>query len=76
MWDANQTFGGDAMGPGGFMPGDGDKTSEKSKRQRANNIVPVWISDILESKDEAFRVEDRDVGMVVLVGQVRLLKLQ
>ncbi len=43
----------------------------KGKRRRAENIVPVRASDILDSTGESLVVEGQEVGMVVLVGQIR-----
>ncbi len=53
--------------PGGAQGGD-------KKRQRAQNIVPVLIKDILSWPEETFKVEGQDVGMVVLVGEVRSIE--
>ncbi len=43
----------------------------EKKRRRADNVVPVRISDVLDSTGESLSVEGQEVGMVVLVGQVR-----
>ena len=50
-------------GGGGATPGGGEK-----KRQRANNVVPVHIADILGFTEETFRVEGTEAGMVVMTG--------
>jgi len=41
------------------------------KRQRAQNVIPVQVSDVLDYTGETMTVEGQEVGFVVLVGQVR-----
>jgi len=48
--------------PGGSSGGD--------RKKRAQNIVPVQISEILNAPDEGFQVEGIEVGMVIIVGKV------
>ena len=57
-------YGGDNQG-GPNTPSTGDK-----KRQRAQNLVPVKIGDILDNREETFKVEGMEVGMVAVVGMV------
>jgi hypothetical protein len=59
-------FYGDTQGGGGQnTPSTGEK-----RRQRAQNLVPVKIIDIINSRDETFGVEGMEVGMVAIVGGV------
>ena len=59
-------FYGDTQGGGGQnTPSTGEK-----RRQRAQNLVPVKIVDIIDSRDETFGVEGMEVGMVAIVGGV------
>lgn len=46
------------------------------KPQRAQNVVPVQVASILEHSGETFQVQGQDVGMVVLVGQVKAVDAQ
>lgn len=60
---------------GGFYGGDNQggqntpSTGEK-RRQRAQNLVPVKIGEILDNREETFKVEGMEVGMVAVVGIV------
>jgi hypothetical protein len=68
-------------GGGGFMntPGAGATPgggAGGAKRQRAQTIVPVHIREILNCGDEALQVEGKEVGMVVVVGQVNSIDSQ
>lgn len=60
---------------GGFYGGDNQggqntpSTGEK-RRQRAQNLVPVKIGEILDNREETFKVEGMEVGMVAIVGIV------
>ena len=70
-------FYGDNQGGTQNTPSTGEK-----RRQRAQNLVPVGIKDILESRDELFQVEGMEVGMVTFCGiiegadhQVQLVSL-
>ncbi len=60
-------------GGSGATPGAG---GEKRGRQRAQNIVPVFIRDVTDSSGETFSVEGQEVGMVVVVGQVKRIDQQ
>ena len=42
----------------------------ENKGKRKQNVVPVQISEILQSPEEGFTVEGAEVGMVVVVGKV------
>ena len=71
-------FYGDNQGGTQNTPSTGEK-----RRQRAQNLVPVGIKDILESRDELFQVEGMEVGMVTFCGiidsvdhQVNMLTVQ
>lgn len=57
------TPGGESGTPGGSGGGAG-------KKQRAQNVVPVDIGEILSMSGDQMTVEGREVGMVVLVGRV------
>lgn len=48
--------------------GGGSGTESKAKKKQ--NLVPVQISEILNSPEEGFTVEGSEVGMVVVVGKV------
>lgn len=70
MWDqsgyenAGGFMGSQSMGsqtPGG--------TGEK--RKRAQNLCPMKIKDIQMAEEDIIKVEDREIGMVDLVGQVK-----
>lgn len=41
------------------------------KRQRAQNLVPVSISSILEAEEEVLKICGQEVGMVSIVAQVK-----
>lgn len=41
-----------------------------SKGKRAQNVVPVQISEVLNAPEEGFTVEGMEVGMVVVLGRV------
>jgi len=45
--------------------------SGKNKKQ---NIVPVMINEVLTAPEEGFKVEDTDVGMVVVCGKVNAVE--
>jgi len=47
-------------------PGGGEK-----KRNRAQNLVPVRIAEILNAPEDGLSIEGRPVGMVEFVGQVK-----
>ncbi len=60
-----------SQGGGGFYGGNQSTPSTGEKRrQRAQNLVPVRIQDILESRDEQFQVEGMEVGMVTFCGVI------
>ncbi len=61
-------FYGDTQGGGGG--GQNTPSTGEKRRQRAQNLVPVKIVDILDSRDETFGVEGMEVGMVAIVGGV------
>merc|ERR1712071_642585 len=42
----------------------------KKVGQRAHNVIPVNISDILNAPDEKLKIEDTEVHMVTFVGTV------
>lgn len=74
MWSSSNTQGG-----GGFMNGSlaspGSMTtpggsSGGAGKKRSQNIVPVQISEIINSREDNFQVEGIDVGMVIIVGKV------
>ena len=44
-------------------------SSESNKQIWNLNIVPVQISEILNSAEEDFQVEGINVGMVIIVGK-------
>ena len=48
--------------------GGGSGTESKAKKKQ--NLVPVQVSEILNSPEEGFTVEGSEVGMVVVVGKV------
>ena len=52
-------------------PGGG---GEGGKKRRAQNLVPVRISDVLDMTGETLTVEGQEVGMVVVVGQVKAVE--
>ena len=62
------------QGGGGFygdtQGGQNTPSTGEKKRQRAQNLVPVKIGDILDNRDETFRVEGMEVGMVAILGIV------
>ena len=60
--------------PSGATPGGGD--GKKGGRSRMNNIIPVFIKDLLEFDGETFSVEGLEAGMVVVVGQVKTIDNQ
>jgi len=60
--------------PSGATPGGGD--GKKGGRSRMNNIIPVFIKDLLEFDGETFTVEGLEAGMVVVVGQVKSIDNQ
>ena len=66
---------GSDMGGGGFMSENSGTPTQGGgggqKRQRAQNIVPINIKDILDYTEETFQIHGQDVGMIVLVGQVK-----
>ncbi len=72
MWDQSYDAGGGGGGGGGFMAGTpgGAEGGGSKKRQRANNIVPVFVSDVAGCVGETLVVEGQETGMLVLVGQV------
>ena len=76
-YDSN-TAGGGGGGfmttPSGATPGGGD--GKKGGRSRMNNIIPVFIKDLLEFDGETFSVEGLEAGMVVVVGQVKTIDNQ
>nr|ACO10572.1 Replication protein A 32 kDa subunit [Caligus rogercresseyi] len=64
MWN-DQGGGGGFNTPGSQTPGGGEK-----KRTRAQNLVPVTISSVLECTEESLSIEGLEVGMVCLLGKV------
>jgi hypothetical protein len=56
----------------GATPGGGDG----KKRARAQNIVPMTVADVRDNTEESVSVEGLEVGMVVLVGQVKRIDQQ
>jgi hypothetical protein len=65
-------FGG---GGGGFYDSTqggapGTPSGGEKRRQRAQNLVPVMIRDIMDCREEPMRICDMEVGMVALVGKV------
>ena len=44
--------------------------SGENKAKRKQNVVPVEISEVLNSAEEGFTVEGVEVGMVVVAGRV------
>lgn len=67
MWEQGLNL---DQGGGGFYDAtQGQNTpSGDKRRQRAQNLVPVMIGEILESREETFRVEGMEVGMVAIAG--------
>lgn len=55
---------------GGETQGQNTPSTGEKRRQRAQNLVPVQISEILDSREETFKVEGMEVGMVTIVGIV------
>jgi len=54
----NESQGGETKTPGG------------TDRKRANNIVPVFIRDILDSGEDGMKVEGLEVGIATIVARV------
>lgn len=67
-------------GGGGFMSGNAATPTQGGgggqKRQRAQNIVPIHIKDVLDNTEETFQVHGQEVGMVVVVGLVKTVDNQ
>jgi len=61
---------------GGFFAGTpGGSQSEtpsgkKGAAQRAHNVIPVLIKDILQSSDDKLKIEETEVHMVTFIGVV------
>ena len=57
------------MGGGGFMSGaagtPGGANGDGKKRQRANNVVPVTVGEVLDCQGESLTVEGMEVGLHV-----------
>lgn len=72
MWSNNQSQSGGFMSNNLASPGAQGTPggSSGSNKKRSQNIVPVQISEILNSAEEGFQVEGIDVGMVIIVGEV------
>ena len=71
MWSNNQSQSGGFMSNNLASPGAQGTPggSSGSNKKRSQNIVPVQISEILNSAEEGFQVEGIDVGMVIIVGE-------
>jgi len=69
MWNDNE---------GGFNTPSQTQTPGGSggekRRQRAQNLVPMSIRDILDNHDETLAVEGLEVGMVAILGKVKTVK--
>jgi len=76
MWEQSggEFMGGNGSMAGGFFSGTpGSQATPSDKKggpQRAHNVIPINICDILNSPDEKLKIEDTDVHMVTLVGTV------
>lgn len=78
MWDqTGGDFGSSMAGgfftgtPSGSQPTPGEK---KSSAQRAHNVMPINIRDILDSPDEKLKIEDSEVHMVTFIGTVEQIE--
>lgn len=73
-YDQSQGGGQGYMSPGGF--GTPQQSDEKRSRQRAQNIVPVTVAEIINSTqmDDKFFSGDIEIFQVTLVGIVRSVK--
>lgn len=78
MWDQSGSEFGNPMAGGFFTgtPGGGQPTpgEKKGGAQRAHNIVPVNIKDILDAVDEKLKIEDTEAHMVTFVGTVEQIE--
>lgn len=77
MWDQSASDFGNGSMAGGFFnagtPGGTVNTPGEKKgsgAQRAHNIIPVNIKDILDAEDEKLKIEDTEAHMVTFVGTV------
>jgi len=69
MFNASQSGGG-FMAGGNLSSPSVQGSGSGSKGKRAQNVVPVQISEVLNAPEEGFTVEGMEVGMVVILGRV------
>jgi len=67
MWNSSQG--------GGFMSNVNNSPStqggnQEGRAKKPQNVVPVYISEVLNAPEEGFTVEGFDVGMIQVVGRV------
>jgi replication factor A2 len=78
MWDQNGgDFTSNSMAGGFFSGTPGSQAAPSEKKagaQRAHNVIPINISDVLTSPDEKLRIEDNEVHMVTFVGTVESIE--
>ncbi|XP_046643615.1 replication protein A 32 kDa subunit-like [Daphnia pulicaria] len=80
MWDQSASDFGNGTMAGGFFnagtPGGTVNTpgEKKGGAQRAHNIIPVNIKDILDAIDEKLKIEDTEAHMVTFVGTVEQIE--